>query len=53
MTELEQRPAALSDIALTVLKKRYLIKDDHGRPIETPATMFRRVADTIAAIDGR
>lgn len=48
----EPTPAALSEIARTVLKKRYLIKDDHGKPIETPETMFRRVADTIAAIDG-
>jgi ribonucleoside-diphosphate reductase alpha chain len=49
----EQAPAALTDIALTVLKKRYLIKDDHGRVTETPETMFRRVADTIAAVDAR
>ncbi|MBK9715230.1 MAG: Hint domain-containing protein [Kouleothrix sp.] len=53
MQEQEQRPAALSEIALTVLKKRYLIKDDHGRVAETPETMFRRVADTIAAVDRR
>lgn len=53
MTVLDQRPAALSDIALTVLKKRYLIKDDHGRVTETPETMFRRVADTIATVDAR
>ena len=53
MTVLDQKPAALSDIALTVLKKRYLIKDDHGRVAETPETMFRRVADTIAAVDAR
>lgn len=53
MTAVDQRPAALSDIALTVLKKRYLIKDDHGRVAETPETMFRRVADTIAGVDAR
>ncbi len=46
-------PAALSEIARTVLKKRYLIKDDHGNVVETPETMFRRVADTIAAIERR
>lgn len=46
-------PAALSDIARTVLKKRYLIKDEHGQPVETPEAMFRRVADTIAAVDAR
>jgi ribonucleoside-diphosphate reductase alpha chain len=53
MTVREQAPAALTDIALTVLKKRYLIKDDQGRVTETPETMFRRVADTIAAVDAR
>lgn len=46
-------PAQLSDIARTVLKKRYLIKDEHGKVIETPETMFQRVADTIAAVDAR
>jgi ribonucleoside-diphosphate reductase alpha chain len=53
MTVLDQKSAALSDIALTVLKKRYLIKDDHGRVAEAPETMFRRVADTIAEVDRR
>ncbi|GAB4108686.1 MAG: hypothetical protein OHK0022_60510 [Roseiflexaceae bacterium] len=53
MTTRDQAPARLSDIALTVLKKRYLIKDDLGNVIETPETMFRRIADTIAAIDTR
>jgi ribonucleoside-diphosphate reductase alpha chain len=53
MTEKDQAPAALTDIALTVLKKRYLIKDDQGRATETPETMFRRVADTIAEVDAR
>lgn len=46
-------PAALTEIARTVLKKRYLIKDDHGNPVETPEAMFRRVADTIAGVEGR
>jgi ribonucleoside-diphosphate reductase alpha chain len=53
MTLLDKAPAALGDIALTVLKKRYLIKDDQGHVTETPETMFRRVADTIAAVDAR
>jgi ribonucleoside-diphosphate reductase alpha chain len=53
MTVQEQAPAALTDIAHTVLKKRYLIKDNQGRVAETPETMFRRVADTIASIDAR
>ena len=37
--------------ALTVLEKRYLVKDSQGRPAETAEDMFRRVADTIAAAD--
>ena len=37
--------------ALTVLKRRYLIKDDEGRPVETPGGLFRRVARHIAAAD--
>lgn len=45
---------AISEIsknALTVLEKRYLGKDEDGNPIETVEGMFRRVSDTIAAVD--
>ncbi len=52
-TEPETTPAALNEIARTVLKKRYLIKDEQGKVTETPETMFRRVADTIAAVEER
>jgi ribonucleoside-diphosphate reductase alpha chain len=52
-TERANGAAVLTDIALTVLKKRYLIKDEQGRIAETPETMFRRIADTIAGIDAR
>jgi ribonucleoside-diphosphate reductase alpha chain len=41
----------LSKNAVTVLERRYLKKDSHGRVIETAADMFRRVADTIAHAD--
>jgi ribonucleoside-diphosphate reductase alpha chain len=41
----------LSENAITVLERRYLRKDQTGRSIETPADMFRRVADTIAEAD--
>lgn len=40
----------LSNNALTVLERRYLKKVD-GKVIETPADMFRRVAQNIAEVD--
>jgi len=41
----------LSANALTVLERRYLIKDDAGRPVEKAEDLFWRVARTIAAPD--
>jgi len=44
-----QQPAArLSANALTVLRRRYLAKNDAGRPVEDPSHLFRRVAGNIA-----
>jgi ribonucleoside-diphosphate reductase alpha chain len=40
-----------SENALTVLRKRYLTKDQHGDVIETPEEMFRRVAAAVARAD--
>jgi ribonucleoside-diphosphate reductase alpha chain len=40
--------ARINESALLVLRKRYLIKDSDGEPMETPDSMFRRVADFIA-----
>jgi len=37
--------------AVQVLKRRYLLKDEESRVIETPSQMFRRVARAIAAVD--
>ncbi len=37
--------------ALTVLERRYLLKDENGRVIETPKEMFERVAKNIAEAD--
>ncbi|HFQ81074.1 MAG TPA: ribonucleotide-diphosphate reductase subunit alpha, partial [Desulfobacterales bacterium] len=43
------RKPAFTPNALTVLNKRYLIKDNHSEVVETPQDMFWRVARTIAA----
>jgi len=41
----------LSVNAIRVLERRYLLKDQQGRVIETPSQMFWRVARAIAAVD--
>ena len=41
----------LSEHALAVLEKRFLLRDKNGQLIEEPAGLFRRVARAIAAID--
>lgn len=41
----------LSDNAIKVIEKRYLIKDRNRKPIETPEDMFHRVANHIAKAD--
>jgi ribonucleoside-diphosphate reductase alpha chain len=41
----------LSTNAITVLERRYLVKDDRGMPIEQPEDLFWRVAHTVAAPD--
>jgi ribonucleoside-diphosphate reductase alpha chain len=43
----------LSPNAITVLEKRYLIKDDTGMPVESPRDLFQRVARTIADAERR
>src|SRR6266508_1051347 len=43
----------LSPNAVTVLERRYLVKDDQGRPVEGPEDLFWRVARTIAEPDRR
>ncbi len=45
--EMEEK-VNLSENAIKVLEKRYLKRDKNGNCVETPATMFRRVADSIA-----
>jgi len=49
--EWEPKQMQLTNNAVTVLKKRYLIKRESGEAIETPEAMFRRVAKNIAAVD--
>ena len=41
----------LTTNAITVLRRRYLKKDEDGRVIESPEEMFRRVASNIAQAD--
>lgn len=41
----------LSVNALQVLKRRYLLKDEKGRVVETPKMLMRRIARTIAKVD--
>jgi len=41
----------LSDNALKVLERRYLMKDEVGKVIETPEQLFLRVASAIASAD--
>src|SRR5216110_1458375 len=43
----------LSPNAITVLERRYLVKDDQGRPVEGPEDLFWRVARTVAEPDRR
>ncbi len=43
----------LTPNALTVLEKRYLVKDAAGKPIEAPEALFWRVATIVAEADRR
>lgn len=44
-------PLALTDNAVTVLERRYLMRDGDGKSVESPDDLFRRVAMSIAAAD--
>ncbi|MGQ0715295.1 MAG: vitamin B12-dependent ribonucleotide reductase [Gemmatimonadaceae bacterium] len=43
----------LSQNARTVLEKRYLVKDERGKPAESPEDLFWRVATVVAEADRR
>ena len=46
-------PVLLSKNARTVLDKRYLVKNESGKPVETPESLFWRVATVVAEADRR
>ncbi len=46
-------PLSLTSNALTVLEKRYLVRDAKGKPTETPEQLFWRVATVVAEADRR
>ncbi|MBI2079548.1 adenosylcobalamin-dependent ribonucleoside-diphosphate reductase [Candidatus Micrarchaeota archaeon] len=43
----------LSKNSVKVLEKRYLLKDENGKIIETPEELFRRVARFVASAEGK
>jgi len=47
---IEEKPK-LTVNALQVLNRRYLLRDEDGKIIETPAQMFRRVAKAVSQLD--
>jgi ribonucleoside-diphosphate reductase alpha chain len=46
-------PASLSQNARTVLEKRYLVRDEKGKPVESAEELFWRVATVVAEADRR
>ena len=50
-TSTPNKPLELNANALTVLERRYLVKDEKGQPVERPHDLFWRVARTVAAPD--
>lgn len=48
MGQARNQTLRLTPNALTVLRRRYLAKNAEGKPVETPAQLFRRVADNVA-----
>ncbi|MDB4906454.1 MAG: ribonucleoside-diphosphate reductase, adenosylcobalamin-dependent [Gemmatimonadetes bacterium] len=46
-------PVSLTQNARTVLEKRYLVKNEKGKPVEQPEDLFWRVATVVAEADRR
>jgi ribonucleoside-diphosphate reductase alpha chain len=51
VAEVKKAKAAITSNAKAVLERRYLVKDENGKVIETPEDMFHRVAHHIASAD--
>lgn len=47
----EMPKQVLTGTAETVLKRRYYLKDENGKPLETWETLCRRVANAVAEVD--
>lgn len=48
-----KRVPVLTRNAMSVLEKRYLLRDDQGQVRETPGELFERVANAVAQPEGR
>src|SRR5215212_9409332 len=46
-------PSKLTKNARIVLEKRYLVKNEEGKPVETPEELFWRVSTVVAEADRR
>ncbi len=49
--DIKNHAPRLSPNALTVLRRRYLAKNERGVVVESPSEMFHRVADDIASLE--
>ncbi|HEY7347258.1 MAG TPA: adenosylcobalamin-dependent ribonucleoside-diphosphate reductase [Ktedonobacterales bacterium] len=48
-----RKQGAWSDAAVRVLNERYVMKDEHGKPTETPDELVWRVAKAVASAEDR
>ncbi|MBI4276265.1 adenosylcobalamin-dependent ribonucleoside-diphosphate reductase [Candidatus Uhrbacteria bacterium] len=45
------RALGFTENAIRVIEKRYLVRDEEGRTVETPKGMFRRIARALAVVE--